>query len=85
MRHHLEIERVVGDEGEEAVACVNGDASEHAAGTDPRHDPAQLVDDERAEGGADGHASSTIFVTVDQLRLVAETASSFSTKPFGKP
>src|SRR6266545_4196161 len=34
----LEVERVVSDESEEALARVDADAAEHAAGADPRDD-----------------------------------------------
>src|ERR1051325_249286 len=52
---HLQVERVIGDEGEEAIARVDADTAEHAPGADARDHTAQLVDDEGSEARADRH------------------------------
>src|SRR5260370_1147634 len=51
----LEVESIVGDQGEEQLARVDTDAAEHAPGADTWDDPAQLVNDEGSEARADWH------------------------------
>src|SRR5205823_1234280 len=55
---HLQVERVIGDQGEKAIAGVDADTAEHAPGADTWDHAAQLVDDERSEARADWHKRS---------------------------
>src|SRR5207237_10595115 len=52
---HLQVERVIGDQGEKAFARVDADAAEHAPSADTWDHAAQLVDDEGSEARADWH------------------------------
>src|SRR2546429_1299504 len=52
---HLQVERVIGDQGEKAIARVVADTAEHAPGADTWDHAAQLVDDEGSEARADWH------------------------------
>src|SRR5436189_109393 len=52
---HLQVERVIGDQGEKAIARVDADTAEHAPGADTWDHAAQLVDDEGSEARADWH------------------------------
>src|SRR2546421_13118672 len=52
---HLQVERVIGDQGETAIARVDADTAEHAPGADTWDHPAQLVDDKGSEARADWH------------------------------
>jgi hypothetical protein len=56
---HLEIDGIVVDEREEEVFAIDADAAEHRAGADPRRHPAELLEHEGAERGADAHASTS--------------------------
>jgi len=46
---HLQVERVIGDQGEKAIARVDADTAEHAPAADTWDHAAQLVDDEGSE------------------------------------
>ena len=48
---HFEVHGVIRDQRKEEVTAVNADPAEHGAAADPGRDPAQLIDDEGAEGG----------------------------------
>src|SRR5687767_7883466 len=52
---HLEVERIVVDEGEEEVAGVDPDAAEHALRPQAWCDAGELLEGESAESVADGH------------------------------
>src|SRR5437588_4186608 len=59
---HLQVERVIGDQGEKAIARVDADTAEHAAGADTWDHAAQLVGDEGSEARADWHWTSPACV-----------------------
>src|SRR5438105_736582 len=52
---HLQVEHIIGDQGEKAIARVDADAAEHAPGADTRDHAAQLVADEGSEARPDWH------------------------------
>jgi hypothetical protein len=52
---YLEVEGIVGDEGEEEIAAIDPNAAEHAAGPDIPNTAGQLLDHECLEAGADAH------------------------------
>src|SRR4051812_29139518 len=56
---YLEIERIIVDEREEQIATVDAKPTEHAPAPDIAHHPAELLQHEAAETGADRHKINT--------------------------